>query len=811
MMLIKKISISILVFLWVFILSGCSPLSSLGQLENSDQSFFSDRNQIIGQTFTSRQNGLIGIRLFVKSTENEVIQAALRVYDSPLKNRKIIEVEKDVSTTENGEYLEFIFPYPLNSYLQDYYFEISIQSNGKVYFGGSDLFSYEDGSLYINSQPVDAQLSFIPLHDPFYLMIGLVRQGFDWVLWLLAAIYLFALPGYAILRLLIKQKWEGNWQLKLSISLALGVSIYPILLLLEDLPGLKIGALNAYIPGALSSIYFMGKWWKSGKKINLDFIKHLSLITIASLWVLFSIIFTRFWAIRALSLPMWGDSVHHTLISQLIIENGGLFNSWQPYAEMESLTYHFGFHANVAVISWLTGAVASQATLMGGQLMNIFAIIVLFPLAWKASQRKKIGGVVAWFVAGLLSFMPMFYVNWGRYTQLTGQVLLPVIVFLLWEVIEDGHWNWRISIILGFLSASLAVTHYRVFIFLLAAIPPLLLYYKRENIQPLIMNLSLTGLVGFLLFLPWGVRLIGGKLSQNLITQVSTPPNALGDFAGEYNQIGVLTSYLPAWLWLLLAVSILIGMWMREKGFVYILGWWLIVLLLANPAWVNLPGSGVLSNFAVFIAIYIPTSVLLGATFSRVIFATGTQLSNKVVKILFLIGFLLLTFPYVRDRIRDVHPPQYAMATRSDIRAAKWISENLPAESKILVNSFFAYGGSVIVGSDGGWWMPALTGRKINVPPMPYTTEQGPFVDYAQYINHLRWLIEEKGYTSSEVIDELKKRGIEFAYIGQKRGSVNYAGSIIMKPEEMIESGFYEPIYHQDAVWVFRIFENYTN
>lgn len=125
------------------------------------------------------------------------------------------------------------------------------------------------------------------------------------------------------------------------------------------------------------------------------------------------------------------------------------------------------------------------------------------------------------------------------------------------------------------------------------------------------MNLSLTGLVGFLLFLPWGVRLIGGKLSQNLITQVSTPPNALGDFARECNQIGVLTSYLPAWLWLLLAVSILIGMWMREKGFVYILGWWLIVLLLANPAWVNLPGSGVLSNFAVFIVIYIPTSVLL--------------------------------------------------------------------------------------------------------------------------------------------------------------------------------------------------------
>lgn len=69
-------------------------------------------------------------------------------------------------------------------------------------------------------------------------------------------------------------------------------------------------------------------------------------------------------------------------------------------------------------------------------------------------------------------------------------------------------------------------------------------------------------------------------------------------------------------------------------------------------------------------------------------------------------------------------------------------------------------------------------------------------------------MIEQEGYTSREVVEELKERGIEFAYIGQKRGSVNYSGSIIMKPEEMIESGFYEPIYHQDGVWVFRVLKN---
>ncbi|MGQ9846766.1 MAG: hypothetical protein ACUVQP_04595, partial [Bacteroidales bacterium] len=75
---------------------------------------------------------------------------------------------------------------------------------------------------------------------------------------------------------------------------------------------------------------------------------------------------------------------------------------------------------------------------------------------------------------------------------------------------------------------------------------------------------------------------------------------------------------------------------------------------------------------------------------------------------------------------------------------------------------------------------------------MPYTTEKGPFIGYTQYVNDLRWLIEEKGYTAPEVIDELKKRGIEYAYLGQKRGSVNYAGPVVMDAKEMIESGLYE-------------------
>ncbi len=62
---------------------------------------------------------------------------------------------------------------------------------------------------------------------------------------------------------------------------------------------------------------------------------------------------------------------------------------------------------------------ASQATLVGGQLINVFAVIVLFPLAWKLSRFNVWGGVIAWLVAwSYLALLPMFYVNWGRYTSI---------------------------------------------------------------------------------------------------------------------------------------------------------------------------------------------------------------------------------------------------------------------------------------------------------------------------------------------------------------------------------------------------------
>jgi hypothetical protein len=155
--------------------------------------------------------------------------------------------------------------------------------------------------------------------------------------------------------------------------------------------------------------------------------------------------------------------------------------------------------------------------------------------------------------------------------------------------------------------------------------------------------------------------------------------------------------------------------------------------------------------------------------------------------------------------LNDLHPERYALLTRPDLRAASWIKDNLHPEATLLVNSFFAYGGTLIVGSDGGWWLPVLTKRHTTLPPLNYGTERGPRPDYRQWINELTKTINEKGLTSSVVLNMLHERKITQVYIGQRQGRVNYYGPGVFDPRQLSEDPHFRAVYHQDRVWIFEV------
>jgi hypothetical protein len=236
------------------------------------------------------------------------------------------------------------------------------------------------------------------------------------------------------------------------------------------------------------------------------------------------------------------------------------------------------------------------------------------------------------------------------------------------------------------------------------------------------------------------------------------------------------------------------------------------MLLAANPNWFGLPGSGLLTSFAVLIAAYFPASILLGAGFGWLVEALQRFVARlkpvhhiNHISVPLIAGLLvaagLLATP---KQIQRISPAEYALTTQADLRAFEWIQDNLPLQAKFLVNSFFAYDGSAIVGSDAGWWLPLLARRETNLPPLLYLTERGPRPDFPAWVNQLVAQIQDSGLDHSTVLEELKQRGIEYLYIGQQQGLVNTSQTLI-KLDTLTNHPGFELVYHQDRVWIFQI------
>jgi hypothetical protein len=137
----------------------------------------------------------------------------------------------------------------------------------------------------------------------------------------------------------------------------------------------------------------------------------------------------------------------------------------------------------------------------------------------------------------------------------------------------------------------------------------------------------------------------------------------------------------------------------------------------------------------------------------------------------------------------------------------EWINDNTAESDVFLVNSFFAYSDTLVVGSDGGWWIPMLTGRKTTLPPLTYGIEEGGKVTDINSTNDLYREIQNQGLTDPDVISLLKQHGIKYIYSGQRQGAVNNPGSKIIDPQVLAGNPNFKVEYNQDRVWIFELLQ----
>jgi len=622
----------------------------------------------------------------------------------------------------------------------------------------------------------------------------------------IVAVFLYILPGWAFTSIALKRRLL-SFSEKLGISAGISIAFYPLIMLWFRAARIPAGLWACLLPGTAGLLILIWNQKKRLKRPNDrtedtrttdSRSRLLSLLLFVAIVLIF---LTRFLLIRTMIAPAWGDSVHHTLIVQLIQENGGLFDSWQPYAPLESMTYHFGFHAATATFAWLTGLSAASAVLWIGQIFNGLAVLALFSLVCRLTGSRW-AGLVSLIIVGFIFPFPGYFVNWGRYTQLTGQIILPVLI-LLFDSLWAGDEKPEIGIyaLVTILFSGLILCHYRAA--LLAAIAALIwgiwnLWQLRKKLfiwLGRILSLGGSALATSLLVLPWLLQFRHSRVFSLYSTEKA--------FRRSYDLwVWNNTSfYFSDWFLILGCLAVILAFIFRPRLALPVAGWCLLSFFNTNFFLFGIQGFTWLNNAFLLFAIYIPLGIFLG-------WATGFLMEEMAKKRwgtalgIFLVLFFLGWGTIKQMRIVD---PFFQMVTTPDIEAFEWIEKEIPEEAVFLVNGFQPPDHTIVVGSDAGWWLPYYTRRTSKILPALYKAEK---VDPVFDVGGLNQLIQEITASSGDpktLRSVLCSHGISHIFLGQKRGVVGYDVRELIPEEWLSQSPDFTLVYQKDRAQVWRI------
>lgn len=800
----------LLIVLASLFITGCSDFVDHDQITVvPEQALVLDSNNTVGQTFVARHGGLSGIELWLKSQPGSTGVLRLHLQPEPNSPASLAIAELPLEAIGEPGFYRFSFPPDNYSHGAYRYIFLELDGLGTVQVAAASGNAYIDGAAYRNHKPLDTQLTFRLIYSSLGVILEVGRVLMEWAQLAIVSMFLYVLPGYSLLIWL--NFHSDSVFTRIALAVGLSLAIYPLLLLWTDLFGLKLGILYVWGPAILGTVILVRHYWRryGGRvrgKLGLGWIRSESFLPDLTLVVIISLIFClRLLVVRTVDAPMWGDSYQHAVIAQLLVDNDGLFTSWMPYTPYQSLTVHFGFSSLVAVFSWMTGVEIAEATLLTGQIINVLAVLTLYPLSVHLAKGSRWAGVGAVLIAGIVSPMPAYYVNWGRFAQLSGQVLLPVALYFILDIMHRARFAWRSILLAGLTLGGMSLHYYRmpfyyVTFILVWLVGWVLLEWKtnRYRLPSMLFQIALVAVCALFLILPWIKYIQGGRLANDLIhgtivSTVSVWERVLADYQIWRNVFWYVPWPLLSLVLLTLIWALLRREWNIIKCFFWIIG--LSALVLGRLA--QIPGTNLMQNFAVLIALYIPVSLMVGWLIGEV----AQRLSGQNMTIL----LLALVLWFARGQISIVDP-SFILVTRPDRHAMAWIQENIPNNARFLVEGFRIYGGLSAVGSDAGWWIPLLAKRENTMPPQyALLNEVAIEPGYSQRVVDLVAHLEKYTPTSPEGLTYLCEMGVTHIYIGQGQGRVGAGAVQLFSPEVLIGSSDFQLLYHRDRVRIFAL------
>ena len=494
------------------------------------------------------------------------------------------------------------------------------------------------------------------------------------------------------------------------------------------------------------------------------------------LFVAIVLLASRLAAIKGLVAPLWGDSVHHTIIVQLMLDNGGLFQSWHPYDDAATFTYHFGFHASATMYAWMRGVSAEAAVLMTGQIANFCAVMGLYALTrlWTKSAWAGIFSIV---VGGFISTYPYYFVYWGRYTQLTGHIILIAALVLLDTYLQQPRRrdNLAFLVVAPVVIAGLGMAQYKVavlFVALSAAlvVARMIRWYHlhrdaREALRASVGRAAALAGIAVLIFMTRGWDLVHGPVRtpvENRITVTISLNNvvAVQPVLVRLGRSGFEHTALVIWGVVLIGVCVIIVK--RQDALWFVVGAGLCLIVM-NPSMVGIRREGLVDEFHLALTVYIFAASVAGLAMGTLV-ETAARYSRHH-NLLAATCCVALTCIAVRQL--PPLPVGSVFVLPDDVQMMGWIRDNVPPDEKIAAPGFVTLE-SFTVGRDAGWWIPFYTRHRTNLMLMAAGQEEA---------NDKRTLRAEVDFTKTlyavdmslpTSTDWFVAQGYRYFYIGAK-------------------------------------------
>jgi hypothetical protein len=507
-----------------------------------------------------------------------------------------------------------------------------------------------------------------------------------------------------------------------------------------------------------------------------------------------AVIAWRLFQARALLVPAWVDSLHHVLIVRKIIEFGGLPPDLSPYLDV-TFYYHYVFHIFAAQFSVLSGLSPDQAVLLIGQVINAaigLSVYALGKVLFKDWRPALLAGLLVTFVTKI----PAYYLTWGRYTLMTGMILLPLAMAKAIRLLEPGHrrTDW---VEMALFTAGTLLAHYFTGIILALflvclGVGYLLRAWKMHTLEwrPLLF-LVLSALAGFLIVLPWLLRVfINTRMTLGVSTNLPAEIGMLFNNQDQWQYLWYLLGDKGGYVVLFGSILGLALAFTRSK-YRELAGWGTILSVLALPRGLSL-GSFRFDHFA--IVLFLPLVILFSLYISESVRLLDrlTQKKWPVWVLAGLIGFGAIIWGGFETK--DIINPKTVFTTQADLDAIKWIDKNLPQDARFFINTT-AWGYGVSRGVDGGAWIMPLTGRWTVAPTLFYTF--GGDLEHMKQI--MDWGKQAQNVTgcSDSLWKLVKAADLTHIYLRDDVGRLT-AGALV-------ECVGIEKVYEEDGVGVWEI------